>query len=136
MKHRAVKILVTTALAIGIPVTAAMAATSGAVYLSVSGAYFSGTYQYNAYVMPGVTGIRYSGTLANTSTADANDAHFYGRVSGYGWTEIGLAHSGQSVSVNSVLYDPAATSVNTSKAQVCRDRTLFPQNCSVGTYNR
>ena len=117
-------------------VVAAEAASSGTVSLSVSGARFSGTYKYDVYVNATQRGVQYVGTLYNTSTADSNDAHFYAQVSGYGYSQLALAQPGGSANVNRVVYDPQALYVTTSSAQVCRDRTLLPQNCSVGVYNK
>jgi hypothetical protein len=120
----------------GLGIVAAEAASSGTVSLSVTGAKFVGTYQYDVYVNSTRRGILYKGTLSNTSTSDANDAHFYAQVSGYGYTELALAQPGKSASVNRVVFDPQALYVTTSKAQACRDRTLLGQNCQVGTYNK
>lgn len=117
---------------------AAFAATSGAVSLAVTGASFSGTYRYDVAPagFPNSKGVLYNGTLKNTGSADTHTAYFYAQVSGYGFTQIGRATYHTNAAVNRVVFDPAATKVNTSKAQVCRDRTFLGQNCKVGTYNR
>lgn len=117
-------------------VVAAEAASTGTVSLSVSGARFSGTYKYDVYVNATQRGVQHVGTLYNTGTSDSNDAHFYAQVSGYGFSQLALAQPGGSAGANRVVYDPQALYVTTSSAQVCRDRTLLPQNCSVGVYNK
>ena len=118
-------------------VGAAMAAASGSFNLAVSGANASGTYKYDVRPSGSYTGtgIYYSGTLKNTGTADNQDAYFYARVEGYGFTQLARATPLTNASINSVVYDPAARYVRHSQAQVCRDRTFLGQDCSVGTYN-
>ena len=117
---------------------AAWAASSGAVNLAVTGASFAGTYKYDVLV-PGTTinqkGILYTGTLKNTGSTDTHTAYFYAQVAGYGYAQLARALYHSNAGVNSVVWDPAAMYVRTSKAQVCRDRTLLGQNCQVGTYN-
>jgi hypothetical protein len=135
---RAVTVAGVAGLSVLLGASVAMAASSGAVTLSVSGARIEGGhYQYN--VKPAGTyagtGIYYTGTLNNYGTTDAQSAYFYARVEGYGWAQLAKAAPRAKAAFNRVVYDPQALYVRHSQAQVCRDRFIIGQACLVGTYN-
>jgi hypothetical protein len=74
--------------------------------------------------------------LKNPGTTDSHTAYFYAKVEGYSWTQLVSAAARTSAYVDKIVYDPAAQDVRRSQDQVCRDRTLLGQSCTVGTYNK
>lgn len=118
--------------------TPAIAATSGGVYLSTTGATFNGSYVFYA---PGQNrgGFGYPGAVCDT-LSDGNSPFVWAKTEGYGYGSKTYDNSGSGTCVYEAnyVYDPSAVYVHSGTIQVCRDRGFFlPDNCATSrTYYR